>query len=252
MNRFLSLSAILAWAEVKHSYRRSTIGPFWITIGMAVQVSTIGLVFGLIFKSEMAVYLPYLATSIIVWGLITASLNEGALTFTSSEAMIRQLNLPHFVYVLKTVIKILLVAGHNIILLPLIFLIFSVGLSWNTLAVFPGLLILVLNLGWLAWLTGMASARFRDLPPVVSSLTTVAFYITPVIWYPELLGDETLAHLVLGLNPFYHLLQIVRLPLLGQTPTLENWLLASATAAIGWALTLILYKRHKSALSYWV
>lgn len=250
--RVLKLAASLGWQDLRQSYRRSVVGPFWITAGMGIQIVTMGLVFGLIFKTNLADYLPFLATSIIFWGLIAASINDACMTFISSESMIKQLSLPHYVYVLRVVWKNLLLAGHNLVILPIVLLWFSRLPGVTILSVFPGLFLLVLNLSWITLLLGMVSARFRDMPPIVASCITIAFYLTPVMWYPNLIDDNSLAHLLLGLNPIYHWLQIVRLPIMGQWPTWENWGLALLSAGIGWVVTLSAYKKYRNMIAYWV
>jgi ABC-type polysaccharide/polyol phosphate export permease len=72
------------------------------------------------------------------------------------------------------------------------------------------------------------------------------------MWYPKLIENNALAHLLLGLNPLYHWLQIVRLPILGQWPTLENWGIALLSAVIGWTATLLAYKKYRNMIAYWV
>lgn len=255
MNRYfrgIQLGSFLGWQDIRQAYRRSVVGPFWLTIGMALQIVTMGFVFGLIFKSELTDYLPFLATSIIFWGLISSSINDGCLTFISSESMIKQLNLPHYQYVVRTVWRNLASAGHNLVILPLVLLFFLRLPGWTLLALIPGLVILILNISWVVWLLGMASARFRDMPPIVASVTTIAFYVTPVMWYPQLIENNALAHLLLGLNPIYHWLQIVRLPVLGQWPTWENWSLALLSAGLGWAATWFVYKKYRQMIAYWL
>jgi ABC-type polysaccharide/polyol phosphate export permease len=98
----------------------------------------------------------------------------------------------------------------------------------------------------------MISARFRDMQPIVASVMTIAFYVTPVMWFPKLIENNPLAHLLLGLNPLYHWLQIVRLPIIGQWPTWENWGLALLSAILGWSMTLSAYKRYRNMIAYWV
>lgn len=252
MKQILSLSNALAWQDIRQAYRRSAVGPFWLTIGMGVQILTMGLVFGLIFKTEIQEYIPFLAVSIILWGFIASTINDGCISFIASEVMIKQLNLPHTVYVLRTVLKNLFTTAHNLILIPIVFLIFLKLPGFSLFLLVPGLVILVLNLVWVVLLLGVISARFRDMPPIISSVTTIAFFVTPVMWSPELIGDNYLAHLLLGLNPFYHWLQIVRLPILGQWPTLENWGVALLVAGVGWGLTLLVYRRFRTMIAYWV
>jgi len=219
---------------------------------MGVQILTMGFVFGLIFKADINEYIPFLAVSIILWGLIASTINDGCISFISSEVMIKQLNLPHIVYVLRTVLKNLFTTAHNVILIPLVFLVFMKPPGVAVFLLIPGLVILALNLGWVVFFLGIISARFRDMPPIISSVTTIGFFVTPVMWSPDLIGNNELAHLLLGLNPFYHWLQIVRLPILGQWPTLENWGVALLVAGVGWGLTLLVYRRFRTMVAYWV
>ncbi len=246
------IGIVLAWQDIRQAYRRSAIGPFWLTIGMAIQILTMGFVFGLIFKTDLGEYLPFLATSIIFWGLISTTITEGCSTFTSSEAMIKQLNLPHYQYVVRTVWRNLVSTCHNAVILPLVLLLFSKVPGLNVLAFIPGIALLILNLTWVIWLLGLITARFRDMQPIATSAMTIAFYVTPVMWYPSLIGDSELAHHLLGLNPFYHWLQLVRLPILDQLPTIENWGLSLLSATVGWAILLASNKRYKNMIAYWV
>jgi ABC-type polysaccharide/polyol phosphate export permease len=110
----------------------------------------------------------------------------------------------------------------------------------------------MLSVSGLALILAIFATRFRDVPPIVSSVLTVALYVTPIIWLPEGLGDNQLAHLLLGLNPFYDLLQIARLPLLGQSPTIENWGLALLSAGVFWLVGLLVYKKFEKRIPYWV
>jgi ABC-type polysaccharide/polyol phosphate export permease len=248
----MRLALLLGWQDVKQAYRRSAIGPFWITGGMAVQIGTMAVVFGLIFKADLHQYLPFLASSIVIWGLISSALSDGSLSFIAAEQIIRQLPVPPMVHVLRALWKSVVTFAHNAIILPIVALAVFQPLTWSMLALVPALLILLINLSWMATILGIASARFRDLPPILTSVLTIAFYVTPVMWYPELIGNNSLAHSLLGLNPLYHLMQIVRLPMLGKQPTLENWSLTLGMAVVGWLFAAFILKRFKSKIAYWV
>lgn len=243
---------MLGYQDIRQAYRRSAVGPFWITAGMALQITTIGLVFGLIFKSNINDYLPYLAVSIITWGFISGAINEACLTFIASENMIKQVDIPLYVYICRTLWKNILVFGHHLVLVPVAFLFASRGINWKIILIVPGFTLLFLNLAWISYVLASISARYRDLPPIVTSLTGIAFYVTPVMWMPELLGDATTQHLVLGLNPLYHFLQILRLPLLGQAPTVENWVVSLLIACLGWMLALAVHRKFSKSIPYWV
>lgn len=250
-SRHLQLALILGWQDLRQAYRRSALGQFWITAGMAVQIGAMGLVFGIIFRTPLEVYLPFLASSIIIWGFMSSTIVDGCMSFINSEGMIKQLNLPMFIHVFRSVWKQMLMFAHNIVILPIVFVIVSFGVNLNLVLFIPAVALLVVNLSWLAFLSAIVSARYRDIPQVISSIMTILYFVSPVMWQPNLIPAGA-AHLLLGLNPMYHLLQIVRNPILGLPPTLENWILCCAFAVIGWTIVLILLRKTKKQIAYWV
>ena len=248
---FILIALSLGWQDVKQAYRRSAIGPFWITMGMAVQVGTIGLVFGLIFGSPIEEFLPFLAVSLILWSFISSSMSDGASAFITGEAIIRQLAMPQYVHVLRILWKNILMMAHNIVILPVVFLIFLKPPSLSLVLFVPGFLLSLAFLFSVAYLLGLVTARYRDMQQIIASGLVVIFYVTPVIWQPNLIPSGT-AHLLLGLNPFYHFLQIIRLPILGQAPTFENWGLAFAMTLLAGLIAYLAGKKYKNRLAYWV
>lgn len=246
-----SLAFQLGWQDLKQSYRRSALGPFWLTLGMAVQILAIGAVFGLIFESPLEEFLPFLAVSIIMWTFISSSFLDGSMSFITSEAIIRQLPLPHYVYVLRAFWKNVLVLLHNSVILPLVFLAFLRAPNFNLVLLIPSLAISSIFILSVAVVLGYVTTRFRDMQQIMVSIMTVMFYVTPVFWQPNLIPGGV-AHLLLGLNPLYHFLQILRLPLLGQSPTIENWLGAIALSGAGAITAMIVSRKFKDRLAYWV
>lgn len=248
----ISLGTMLGLQDIKQAYRRSAIGSFWITIGMAFQILIIGFVFGVIFRMPINEYLPFLASGLILWSFFSTTISEGCLSFISSETLIRQLNLPLFVYVVRTVWKNIIMFGHNAVILPLVFLIVGQFSLFEFLFFVPGVVLLVANVSWVSFILAFLSARFRDIPQVVSSALVALFYLTPVMWSEKLLGNNVLAHWLLGLNPIYHWLQIVKLPLLGELPTFENWAISAVSVLIGWVGAYMLHKKAARHVPYWL
>lgn len=218
---------------------------------MAVQIGAMGTVFGIIFRIQLQEYLPFLATGIIFWSLISSSVTEACMTFINSESMIKQLDLSVFIYVLRVVLRNLLNLAHNFVVIPLAFLAVWHPIGWQVLLFFPGLLVVIANLGWMTVVFGLISARYRDIPQIVQAIMTIVYFITPVMWQPQAVGAEN-AHWLLGLNPFYHLLQLLRLPFLSGFPTFENWALSIALAGGGWLVALVTLRKRGKQIAYWV
>ena len=219
---------------------------------MAVTIASIGIVFGTIFSTPMQVFLPYLASGMIMWALIAGILNDGTLTFIAAEGMVKQLPLPKIVYIIRVVWRNLIIAGHNVIILPLVVLVVGGETSWAILLWPAGILLMVTSISGLALFFAIVATRYRDLPPIVNSTLTVAFYITPVIWIKDSLGNNELVNTLVSLNPLYHLLSIARLPLIGQYPSVENWIWATASGLVFWIVTTMMFRRFEKRIAYWV
>lgn len=245
------LVGMLGWQDVRQRYRRSSVGAFWLTISMGIMIGTIGLVFGQIFKSPMREYLPFLAIGIVVWGFISSVVTEGCLAFVSAEAIIKQLNIPLFVHVLRSFWRNVIVLCHNLVIIPIIFLIFGKTITPAIFLFIPGLILLFANLLWISLFIGILSTRFRDITQIIVNATQVVFYLTPIMWSPSLLSHHKAAYL-LNLNPVYHLIEIVRAPLLGSAPTALNWIFTIIMAFVGWIFSIIVFNRYKSRIPYWL
>ena len=252
MRKTLGIGLMLGWQDIRQSYRRSVFGQLWITIGMAVTIAAIGIVFGTLFVTPLEVFLPYLASGLIMWGLIAGILNDGNQAFIAAEGMIKQLPLPKIVYIVRVVWRNIIISAHNIVIFPVVILIVGGKTSWAILLWPLGVLIAVTALSGLALIFGIIAARFRDLPQIVNAALTVAFYVTPVIWIRESLGDNELVNILVSLNPLNHILQVARLPLIGQFPSIENWTWVIVSAAIFWTIGMLLFRRFEKRIAYWV
>jgi len=246
-----SLIGTLGWQDVRQRYRRSSLGAFWLTISMGVMIATIGIVFGQIFKSPMDEFLPFLSAGLILWGFISTVITEGCSGFIAGEAVIKQLPIPLTVHIFRVLWRNLIILAHNIVIFPLVLFAVQKAPTWDVLMAIPGLLLLLLNLSWIAIFLGVICTRYRDIPQIISSFLQVVFYLTPIMWLPSLLPSRAGTYM-LDLNPFYHFIQIVRAPLLDQEPSLENWLVSIGIATVGWVLTLALFGRYRRRIAYWL
>lgn len=247
----IDLSFYLARSDIRRRYRRSTLGPFWITLSTAIMIATIGLIFGKLFHSRSSDFLPFITIGLILWGFISTVVNEACSVFPSSEAVIRQLPLPLFIHIERMILKNLLILAHNIVIYPLVCLVVQKPVGPIAFLGVLGLLIVTINLAWLSLLLGMVCARFRDLTQIVNSILQICFYVTPIIWMPKLLEARG-SSFFLETNPLFHLMEIVRAPLLGYYPTILNWTVSISLLLFGWWVTLSFYNKYKKRIAYWL
>lgn len=243
------LAAALARLDIRNRYRGSVLGPFWMTLSSALMIAGLGILYSRLFKIPMEEYLPFIAISLIIWNTINQIVTEACSSFTTSEAIIRQLPLPYTVHVLRSVFRNVAVAAHN---LPLILIVFL--LTWKmpgleALLVIPGLALFAINAFAGSLLLGMVCARFRDIQQIVTSAMQLAFFLSPVLWKPELLGAS---QIWLPLNPFYALMETMRGPLVEGGAPLIIWAAAVTYTGLVCCLALVMFVRFRGRIAFWV
>jgi ABC-type polysaccharide/polyol phosphate export permease len=247
----IRLSFFLGWQDVRLMYRRSVLGQFWITLSMAITFVAIGSVFGLIFNSPIVQYLPFLGCGLVFFNFLSSVLNEGATAFISAEAFIRQLPLPPVIFFLRSIWRSFFVLFHNAVALVILLLVFPPGVSAATFLVIPGVIVAGAGMAGLALAIAMLATRYRDVPQIVGAIVGVCFYLTPIVWLPEALPQPA-RDVLLTWNPFNHLIQVMRDPLLNVYPSWQAW-----GAAIGLAVVFLLigigaYTWKRRQLAFWV
>jgi ABC-type polysaccharide/polyol phosphate export permease len=239
----------LAWQEIKQRYRRSFLGPWWVSLSTLLQICTIGFVTSYLFRQPLHEHLPYLAVSIILWTLISGIITEGTSTYISAASYILQIKRPSSVYIYQMIWRNFIMTGHNMAIYVLFAVIYTVVPGWTILFLIPALPLAIASIGWIAVLLGTLSTRFRDVPVLLSSLMGILFWITPVLYRPEMLGEK---RYLADLNPFTHVLQILRAPLLGELPRLSDWLAVGGVTVVGWTIALLFFARFRARIPYWL
>ncbi len=240
----------LAWNDIRSRYRRSRIGQFWITLSVALFVLGIGLIYAGIFGMPVSEYLPRLTVSYVVWLFFSSVLVGGCSTFIAASATMQQRLFPVSVHAYRLVARELLVFAHNAIVIVVVWIVFAVGISPVALLAIPGMALNAYVGFWLATMLGIVCVRYRDVPPIVQSLVTILFFITPVLWTADRLGAS--AEFIVLLNPFVYLIAIVRDPLLGIVPPLHTWAVVLALAAAVTAIGLYGMSLTRHRLAYWL
>ncbi|MBF6178921.1 ABC-2 type transporter [Nocardia otitidiscaviarum] len=248
----------LGWQDIKQRYRRSVLGPFWITIATGMQATAMGILYSTLLDQPLREYLPYVTVGLIVWGVISASILEGSDVFIANEGLIKQLPSALSVHVYRLVWRQFLFFIHNAAIYILMLVLFGVwrNLDWTILLAIPGILLLFMNAMWVTIFFGIFSTRYRDIAPILGSTTLMLFVLTPVMWTTKALHDQggavsERAKLV-ELVPTYHYLEIVRAPLLGDPIHLRSWIVVAVITVVGWAVAILAMKQFRSRVPYWV
>jgi homopolymeric O-antigen transport system permease protein len=243
----------LGWLEVKRRYRRTTLGPFWSSLTLLVFVIVMGSVGSGLLGRDSSEYLPFLVAGLVTWTMVSTIINESGSAFTYGAQLIRQMNFEYSVLAYALVWRNFIGFLHNLCVYLLIMLIYmpQALVSWQLLLLIPALMLLMLNGVWIALVIGTLTARFRDIQQIVQSVVQVAMFVTPLFWSPDSLSGPRRIIFV-GLNPLYHLLEIVRDPLLGRPPSLNSYIAAVIITVVGWTMAFVVYGQFRKRIAYWL
>jgi ABC-2 type transport system permease protein len=248
------LWAHLGWQDIKQRYRRSVLGPIWITIATGATAVAMGLLYSKLFHLPLEEHLPYITLGLIIWTLISASILEGAEVFVSNEGLIKQLPTPLSVHVYRLVWRQLLLFAHNIVIFVIIAIIYPKPWMWKDLAVIPALGLLVLNMIWVSICFGILATRYRDIGPLLNSIVQLLFFMTPIIWNESTLQAQGAGGYtkIIELNPLLHYLDIVRAPLLGADQEVHHWVVVIVLTIVGWTIAAFAMRQFRTRVPYWV
>ena len=242
--------ALLGVSDIRLRYKRSRFGQFWITLSMAFFVAGIGAVYGGLFQQNIHDYIPYLAVNMIVWTFIQTTISESCQAFIEAAPYLRQEALPKATFIMRVMVRNLLALGHNVIIIPLVFVVFLYAPGPAALLALPGLLLVLAGVFAASVSLALLCTRFRDMPQIVGNLLQLAFFVTPVMWHVEQLGSN--AVYVEVLNPFAAFLRVVSEPLLGHVPTPQTYLTVLVALAVLSLVAWPCFARFRARIVYWL
>jgi lipopolysaccharide transport system permease protein len=216
---------LMAGTDIAMRYRRSLLGPFWISLAMAAMVLTIGALYSDVLNQPYEAYVSYLGCGLLVWTFLSTVINDSCSIAIEAAHHLRSVNVPVPVLSARMVYRNLIIFLHNAVVILTALLLLGHTFAPTAWLAILGVCALVL-LGWFVGVTlAPICLRFRDLASLISSIIQIAFFVTPIFWMP----DGVSRPFVVTWNPFFHLIEVVRRPLLGGGAELNSWIIVGAT-----------------------
>ncbi len=222
----------LTLADLRFKYRRSYFGMLWSVLQPLAMTLLLSFIMGRFFNMPMHYLAPYIFAGMITWEFLLGAVMTGCNSLVNSESYIRLFTHPMAIYSLRNVLAVYInflcamigVLGWALLAMPENF-------GFCYLALVPAVLILFLW-GWCgATVCAFGGIRFQDLSQFLVILMQMLWYVSPVFFPLELFRSAKLAWL-LKYNPVYHLLELLRRPLLhGEFPAAEHWVWSLGMAA---------------------
>jgi len=247
----ISLPYELGKQDINLRYKRSVLGPFWITINIVLMSICLSFVFGFIMKQNLNQLFPHLFFGLIFWNFITLTINDGCAVFSANSHMLHQIKIPYLVLVFRVIIRNIYILMHNVITIPIIIILFKVDINANIFFLLINFPLVLLILFFTCIFLGILNSRFRDLENIVQNLLNISFYLTPIFWNLDLLSGSKYGFMI-NLNPFYHMIELLRKPLLGLQVNSVIYLFIFCLILLTCFLASFFFIKYKKRIAYWV
>ena len=239
----------LGWNDILSRYRRSVLGPVWLTMNMATMTGLTGVLYGSLFHMDLKTYLPYLCAGMLMWTTFSNIISESCVTFVDAGKYLTQMQMNMSSFIYQMLWRNTIVFLHMLVVYVFVALVFQQHVGFGVVLVVPGLALWLINGFWVGLLLSTLAARFRDLSQIVGSLLQVAFFLTPILWKPDLLGNRIY---LANVNPLYHFIELVRGPLLGVAPPVWSWLVCLGVTVLTGACALWVFARGRPRIPFWM
>jgi lipopolysaccharide transport system permease protein len=214
MAQDLWLSRTLAWRlfvrDIQAQYRSSFLGTLWAVVPAAITAA------GLTFASQSGVlnvgetdvpYPAFVMLGTVLWQTFLDAFNGPEAAIKASRAVLSRVKFPHEAIILSQLGQVLFNLLLKLALLVILFVVFSVAVSWKIiLAPFALVSLILLGTGIGLFLVPI-NHLVQDISRAMEVILLVWFFLTPVI-YP--VPDQPVIARLVKLNPVTPLLVTAR------------------------------------------
>ena len=234
----------LGWEQTVSRFRRTILGPFWLSVNLLVVAFALSFLFGGLTGTGSRAVFVSMITGLLAWSLIGGPIGESANVFIGSGGVMQSQKLPLSFHIYLLTYRAFINFVAQVLSVWAVFLLFRVGTipAWPIVFTLP---LVLANVFLISLILAVPATRFRDVNQLVGFVIQIAFFITPVFWSPQQMNPKY--RFLLEYNPLAHLLELIRQPMLGRLPAAVHygWAIMSIFVLGGVAVSLLaLYRKR--------
>ena len=243
------LALFLAWEDIRQRYVRTALGPLWIVLSTGVWFGVMGFVMANLFGQQIREYLPFLVSGLLSWILVSSCIVEGTQVLVGAGGLITSFRIPIFTHYIRFVLRNAIIFLHNAIILLIVLAIYPPDVNGYTWMVIPGFLLNLLIATGMAVFLSLANLRYRDTNLAIGSAMQVLPFVTPIYWSRSQLQHQ---QWIADVNPFYHMVEIMRQPMLGHQVDALSWEVTIGLALVITVYAAYLFSRYRHRIIFWL
>jgi len=237
---------------ISNRYKRTFLGPFWITMQALLMIVAFSIVRGIVFQGGVKTEIvPYISIGMVVFTFQQHLFISSSSAFKANLSYMQGTNLPLSIGIYRFLFVELINFLHLIILFPILFI--WPGMKFHILGfllipvwVFLTLLIFFFISLWL----GIGANRFADIAPLISTVLPFFMFVTPVWWDIATVRSHKVK-IITDYNPFNWILSLFREGILGQHLNLKYLLFFVVALLVNMAIGFHVFAKYKSQVVLW-
>ena len=236
---------VLVLKDFKARYRAHALGLFWSLAHPLVMMATLTIAFQYVLQVRINNFAIFFLIGSVYWQFFSNALTSGTGSLMENGALVKTTTFPRFLFPIAGVLSQLIHFAMESVLILVFFFFFPSAYTLNvTLVALPLLVVLmVMMLIGATFITSVLHARYRDLYYIVSSVLTVGFWLTPIL-YSTSMAPERLRPL-LRLNPMGGIIESAReIIMSGRWPTMDLILPAVVASVVLFSSGCVVFRRE--------
>lgn len=224
----------------------------WLLIPPVIYVGGVGYYFSKLQGISPADFIPHLGLGYLLFRFLMTIIMESASVLPANSSFILDGHARLTDFVLRVIAKGIFYLGVSI---PVIIVALAISPQLQVagfITVIPALVLVVVNVLWMGVIISLFGARFPDINELMSSIFIFGFILTPILWMASAAPVGTIHGTFMRVNPLFHMIEIVRAPLLGEHIELFTYVYMVAMTISGWTITAWIFKRYSRFVPLWV
>lgn len=244
--------AYSSWLDIVTRYRRARLGMLWLLAPVLLFTFITGPLYASIFERDLGFYMVHLGMGYAIWRMLAMVVSESISSIRANKAFILDGNVQLTDYTLKCLAKASLYFAFAMLgMIGVLFWSPAVP-AWGLLTLIVSIPVVVVNLFWIGYCVSLIGARSPDFGQALQTLLMMGMLFTPIIWVGDRFSADSLAGLMVRINPAYHLLEVVRAPLFGRFPENSSIIFVAIMTVVGWAIAALLCRRYSRYVPIWI
>jgi ABC-type polysaccharide/polyol phosphate export permease len=240
----------LVLADLKRTHADTLFGQIWWILDPLLQMTVYVILVTVIFQKKIPDYPLFLFAAILPWKWFSTTVNDTALSVTTRQALIRQVQFPKIVLPFSSIVAGTVSFAFGLVALGIVYLFYLDRLTaWVLLIPLIAAVQLLFTIAF-GILVSVVNTFYRDVQNVLRHLLRLWFYLSPALWALDTLKVGPTFHKVLALNPFAVLLTSYRDVTWGmQAPPFEGLAILAVVSVVFIGLSTYAFKRAEPAFA---